>query len=46
VKNRVWRRRVAAPGEWRTLDGLLAESDIVSLHLPLTPDTERLIDER
>jgi phosphoglycerate dehydrogenase-like enzyme len=40
------RRRVAAPGEWRTLDDLLAESDIVSLHLPLTADTERLIDER
>lgn len=29
---------------WRTLDGLLAESDIVSLHLPLTPATERIID--
>ena len=31
------------PG-WRTLPVLLAHSDIVSLHLPLTPDTERLID--
>ncbi len=30
--------------EWRTLDALLAESDIVSLHLPLTPDTEGLVD--
>jgi len=25
-------------------DALLAEADIVSLHVPLTPDTERLID--
>lgn len=31
------------PG-WRALPELLAHSDIVSLHLPLTPDTERLID--
>jgi len=28
------------------LDALLAEADIVSLHVPLTPDTERLIDAR
>ncbi len=31
------------PG-WRPLRELLADSDIVSLHLPLTPQTERLID--
>ncbi len=30
---------------WRTLDALLAESDIVSLHLPLTGTTQRLIGE-
>ena len=30
--------------EWRELPALLAEADIVSLHLPLTPKTERLID--
>lgn len=30
--------------DWRPLATLLAESDIVSLHLPLTRDTERLID--
>lgn len=30
--------------ERRDLDDLLAESDIVSLHLPLTPETEGLID--
>jgi phosphoglycerate dehydrogenase-like enzyme len=30
---------------WRTLTELLAESDIVSLHLPLTPDTDGLLDE-
>lgn len=33
-----------AAGERRPLDYLLAESDVVSLHVPLTPDTERLID--
>lgn len=30
--------------QWRALPELLAESDIVSLHLPLTPDTTALID--
>lgn len=34
-----------ALGEWRTLDVLLAEADIVSLHLPLTAETEALIDQ-
>lgn len=29
---------------WRPLEALLAEADIVSLHLPLAADTERLID--
>ena len=29
---------------WRPLSVLLAESDIVSLHLPLTPETDTLID--
>jgi len=33
-----------ALGERRSLDALLADSDIVSLHVPLTPDTERMID--
>ncbi len=33
-----------AVAEWRELPELLAESDIVSLHLPLTAETERLID--
>ena len=33
-----------AAGERRPLDALLRESDVVSLHLPLAPDTERLID--
>ena len=31
-------------GEYRPLDALLAEADVVSLHLPLVPETERLID--
>ncbi len=29
---------------FRSLDGLLAEADVVSLHLPLSAETERLID--
>jgi phosphoglycerate dehydrogenase-like enzyme len=33
-----------AAGEFRPLHALLAEADILSLHLPLTPQTERLID--
>ena len=30
--------------DWRTLPELLAQSDIVSLHLPLTPQTASIID--
>ena len=33
-----------AVGEPRSLPALLAESDIVSLHLPLTPETDGVID--
>ena len=33
-----------AGGERRPLDALLRESDVVSLHVPLTAETERLID--
>lgn len=33
-----------ALGEWRSLDALLAEADVVSLHLPLIDDTQNLID--
>lgn len=32
-----------AIGEWRELDALLAEADIVSLHLPLTAATAKLM---
>ena len=35
-----------ALGEWRTLDALLTECDIVSLHLPLTEATTALIDAK
>ena len=31
-------------GRWRPLDALLAEADVVSLHLPLTEETANLID--
>jgi phosphoglycerate dehydrogenase-like enzyme len=33
-----------ALGEWRPLEALLAEADVISLHVPLTPETERMID--
>jgi glyoxylate reductase len=33
-------------GEYRELDDLLAEADIVTLHVPLTPETRGLIDAR
>jgi glyoxylate reductase len=41
------RRRVRSDlAEHRDLEALLAESDIVSVHVPLTPETEGLIDAR
>jgi glyoxylate reductase len=40
------RRTESELGEFRELDELIGESDLVSLHAPLTPDTEGLIDER
>ena len=33
-------------GEWRELDTLFAESDVVSIHVPLTTETEGLVDAR
>ena len=33
-------------GEYRELDALLAEADIVSIHTPLTPETSGFIDAR
>jgi len=36
----------ALGAEFRSLPSLLAESDIVSLHLPLTPETHHLLGER
>lgn len=36
----------ALGAEYVSLDRLLAESDIVALHLPLTPETHHLIDGR
>ena len=41
------RRPVEWPGATAmTFDQLLATSDVVSLHVPLTPDTRKLIDQR
>jgi len=34
------------PATWLSLGELLASSDVVSLHCPLTPDTQHLIDGR
>jgi glyoxylate reductase len=33
-------------GEFRDLDALLAEADLVTLHVPLTPETRGLLDAR
>jgi glycerate dehydrogenase len=30
--------------EWRQLDELFAECDVISLHCPLTPETERMVN--
>jgi phosphoglycerate dehydrogenase-like enzyme len=38
--------RSDVPIEYRPLDSLLGEADVVSLHVPLTPQTERLIDAK
>ena len=35
-----------AADEWRSLDALAAEADVVSLHVPLLPETEGLIGAR
>jgi glyoxylate reductase len=35
-----------APGEFRELEELLAEADIVTVHTPLTPETHGLLDAR
>lgn len=37
-------RHEDSAAEWRPFEALLAEADILSLHLPLVPETERLID--
>ena len=45
----LYTRRSDEPGELgerRELDALLAESDLVSLHVPLTPETDGLLDAR
>lgn len=41
-----WTRepKAAAAAQWKPLRELLADSDIVSLHVPLTPETQGMID--
>ena len=38
------RPKPEAVAEWRELPELLAESDVVTLHLPLTPENEKFLD--
>ena len=38
--------RATALGEYRKLEDLLGESDVVTIHAPRTPETEGLIDAR
>jgi lactate dehydrogenase-like 2-hydroxyacid dehydrogenase len=41
-----FRREVTLGASFRSLPDLLAEEDIVSLHVPLTPETRHLIDRK
>jgi glycerate dehydrogenase len=34
------------PFEWRTIEDLLPEADVVSLHCPLTPESRHLVDAK
>jgi glyoxylate reductase len=46
-RNRLEPAREAELGvEYRELDALLAEADVVTLHVPRTPETEGLVDTR
>jgi len=39
-------RRPQRTGEWATLDALVRESDVITLHTPLSADTHHLLDWR
>jgi glyoxylate reductase len=47
MRIRYWQpRRLPSIEGWTELDELLAHSDVVSLHCPLTPETHHLLDTR
>ena len=38
-------RDIGVPVEWLSVDELFAQADVVSLHCPLTPETQGLVDD-
>jgi glycerate dehydrogenase len=46
VNSRTRDKKVGYPFGWRELDALFAEADVVSLHCPLTPETNSLVNAR
>lgn len=40
------KKDVGMSAHWMSVDALFAESDVVSLHCPLTPDTDQMVDAK